>query len=256
MPDTMHALRSAVTVVFLALLGLAAIGPRSRAADPPPPAAKPVPAKPTAHETRTIEGWTVRVDRRLLEGPDAEVGRKALDLLAHRLHEIAFVLSEDRVRALREIVVQIDLTHGKLVPMQYHPSREWLVGNDYAPELAKCVHIPRADQFASRRHHLEQPWCVLHELAHAYHDQVLGFDHPEVRALWKAFAEDERWKKTLLHDGRNVRHYALTNEKEFFAEMSEAYVGTNDFFPFHRAELKRELPATWELLKTVWGPMP
>ena len=31
-----------------------------------------------------------------------------------------------------------------------------------------------------------------------------------------------------------MRHYALTNHKEFFAEMSEAYFGMNDFFPFNR----------------------
>ncbi|MGO9112581.1 MAG: hypothetical protein ACLP9L_25400 [Thermoguttaceae bacterium] len=32
--------------------------------------------------------------------------------------------------------------------------------------------------------------------------------------------------------GQHVRHYALTDHKEFFAEMSEAYFGMNDFFPF------------------------
>ena len=29
----------------------------------------------------------------------------------------------------------------------------------------------------------EHPAVVLHESAHAYHDQILGFDHPEIIAL-------------------------------------------------------------------------
>ena len=40
----------------------------------------------------------------------------------------------------------------------------------------------------------------------------------------------------------------LTDHKEFFAEMSEAYFGMNDFFPFNRAELKREEPELFLLL--------
>jgi hypothetical protein len=50
-----------------------------------------------------------------------------------------------------------------------------------------------------------------------------------------------------------VRHYALTDQKEFFAEMSESYFGMNDFFPFDRRELKREEPEIFKVLEDVWG---
>ena len=50
-----------------------------------------------------------------------------------------------------------------------------------------------------------------------------------------------------------MRHYALTDQKEFFAEMTEAYFGMNDFFPFNRAELMTEEPEIFELLRKVWG---
>jgi hypothetical protein len=39
---------------------------------------------------------------------------------------------------------------------------------------------------------------------------------------------------------------------EFFAEMTEAYFGTNDFFPFNRAELKESEPQIYEVLKNTW----
>jgi hypothetical protein len=61
----------------------------------------------------------------------------------------------------------------------------------------------------------------------------------------------------VLHiDGRRTRHYALTDQKEFFAEMSEAYFGMNDFFPFNRAELQEAEPDLLELLRNIWGPAP
>jgi len=59
----------------------------------------------------------------------------------------------------------------------------------------------------------------------------------------------------LSISGKRKRHYALTDQKEFFAEMSEAYFGMNDFFPFNRAELKVEEPEIFELLQTIWGPV-
>jgi len=52
--------------------------------------------------------------------------------------------------------------------------------------------------------------------------------------------------------GKMGRHYALNNAKEFFAEMSEAYFGTNDFYPFVRAELRQYDPEAFDLLTSIW----
>jgi hypothetical protein len=57
----------------------------------------------------------------------------------------------------------------------------------------------------------------------------------------------------VLHiDGREQQAYALTNPMEYFAECTEAYFGTNDFFPFVRAELKKHDPAGYELMEKSW----
>jgi hypothetical protein len=60
----------------------------------------------------------------------------------------------------------------------------------------------------------------------------------------------------LPYDGRRLRHYALTDQKEFFAEMTESYFGVNDFFPFNRAELKEAEPAIYALLRDIWEAPP
>lgn len=219
-------------------------------------AAEVEPPKPTAHEIRQIAGWQVRVDDRLLHAPEEELGGRALRLLETKLDEIASVMAPDRLAKLREVSIVLDLTHGGLRSMQYHPSAGWLRNNGYSTNLAKCVHIPRAKGLVDARQNNRMPWVVLHELAHAYHDQALGFDDPEIKAAWRRFVDSGRYESILLIDGRLTRHYALTDQKEFFAEMTEAYFGMNDFFPFNRAELKQEEPELFELLCRIWGPPP
>ena len=210
------------------------------------------PAKPESRTAKTVEGWSVRVDDRLLGGPDADLGARALRFLEAKLSDIKAVVPADKVKKLQALPIVLDLTHGDLGPMQYHPSAGWLKTHGYAEDLAKCVHIPRAADLPTVRNIREQPWVVLHELAHAYHDQVLGFGEPRIREAYEKYKKSGHGEKTLLYDGRRVRHYALTDEKEFFAEMTEAYFGTNDFFPFNRAELKEVEPEIYELMKSVW----
>lgn len=211
---------------------------------------------PTTRQTRNIEGWTVRVDARLLEPPNERLGRRALQLLEAKLADIRSVVAADRLEKLQRVVIVLDLSCGKLRPMQYHPSAGWLRANGYPADLAKCVHIPDAARFVDPRTNNEQQWCILHELAHAYHDQVLSFDEPRIRAAFEAYRKTGRGDATLLINGRRVKHYALTDHKEFFAEMTEAYFGVNDFFPFNRAELMTAEPEIYELIRSVWGPLP
>lgn len=210
------------------------------------------PAKPVSRSNRDVEGWTVRVDDRLLQAPDDALGARALQFLAAKLRDIKAVVPEDKLTKLQGVKIVLDLSHGKLDSMQYHPGAGWLESNGYSADLVKCVHLPRAADLDTKRNITEQPWVILHELSHAYHDQVLGFDDPRIRAAYEAFKASGRGEKTLLYNAERVRHYALTTPMEFFAEMTESYFGVNDFFPFNRAELKEAEPEIHELLKDVW----
>ena len=209
-------------------------------------------SKPTNRTDRQVEGWTVRVDDRLLLPENRELADKALRFLAFRLAELKVVVPADKVARLQRVPIVLDLSHGDLVPMQYHPSADWLRKNGYSEELAKCVHLPRAADLMTSRNIREQPWVILHELSHAYHDQVLGFDNPRVVQAHEDFKRSGHGDKSLLYDGKRVKHYGLTTPMEFFAEMSEAYFGSNDFFPFNRAELKENEPAIYQLMRDVW----
>jgi dipeptidyl-peptidase-4 len=154
---------------------------------------------------------------------------------------------------LQSVAIWIERDHPRLKAMQYHPSRDWLVEHGHDPRLARAVHITRAADLLSREQMLKHPAVVLHELAHAYHDQVLGFDQPEIVAAFEAAKADGSYEDVLLYTGERVRHYALTDHKEYFAEGTEAYFYRNDFFPFVRAELATHDPGFHQLLGEVWG---
>jgi len=204
---------------------------------------------------RNIEGWTVQVDHRLLAPPNDAIGARALRFLESKLADIKAVMAAEPLKKLQAVTIVLDLSHGKLRTMQYHPSAGWLQENGYSTNLAKCVHIPVAADLATPRNINQQPWVVLHELAHAYHDQVLGFEDPRILKAYADFKRSGHGEGTLLYDGTRTRHYALTDHKEFFAEMTEAYFGLNDFFPFNRAELMTAEPEIFDLMQTIWGPV-
>ena len=52
--------------------------------------------------------------------------------------------------------------------------------------------------------------------------------------------------------GGERKGYATTDRMEYFAELSEAYFGKNDFFPFTREELKTHDPEGFAVMNEVW----
>ena len=53
--------------------------------------------------------------------------------------------------------------------------------------------------------------------------------------------------------GSKEKHYALTNDQEYFAEATEAYFGTNDFYPYVRSEPREYDERGYRTLEKIWG---
>lgn len=208
------------------------------------------------HLITQVEGWTVHVDEAFDSEENRELKANTLRVVANQLYELKTRLMAERIVELQRIVIRLDVHNEKLVQAQYHPSLGWLRSNGHPDECEKVVHIPRAKYFLDRRHQSQQPFVLLHELAHAYHDQVLTFEYEAIKKAYDRAKEAGLYDKALLVTGREVKHYALTNHKEFFAEMTECYLGTNDFYPFVSGELKRHDEETFRLLEGIWGKLP
>ena len=122
--------------------------------------------------------------------------------------------------------------------------------------MAKGVEFTNVRIFESETKRM--PVFVLHELAHAYHDRFLpkGFGNPEIQAAYEEARASGRYDKVERRDARGrvsiARAYAMTNPQEYFAETTEAFFGTNDFFPFTRDQLRRHDPRMFHLLEQIW----
>ena len=204
---------------------------------------------------KDVEGWNIAVEPRLLEKENKEVADKAFVALANHLQRVKFILPEAKVKELQKLSIRLELNNQRLGSMQYHPSVSWLRANRHDPALVKHVHIPRARALYYRGMWAKHPYVVMHELAHAYHDQVLSFENREIIDSYNAAKKAGIYEKVMLYTGRTARHYGLNNHKEYFAESTEAYLGVNDFYPFVRGELKEHDPRMYKIMEKVWGPI-
>jgi hypothetical protein len=202
---------------------------------------------------REIEGWKVHID---LDGEHSAEGTRALTMLASHLQRIAIMIPEDRLKQLQKLEIWIEHDHPEInvEPGPYHPGVGWLVERGYDPRLAKKVHITRAASLLERHQLAKHPSVILHELSHAFHDQILGgYDEPRILAAYNKAMEAGIYERVLDHTGRKVRAYAASTQMEYFAEGTEAYFDRNDFYPFVRAELKEHDPVLHDLLEEIWG---
>ncbi len=247
-------MKAAPLLSLLAATAAAAVVALPALAKDRPAAADKVPAARFDPVVREIEGWTVHIDPAMLDGGEhAESGAAALTMLANHLQRVAILVPEQSLAKLRRCEIWIEHHHPTLGAMQYHPGEGWLRNNGHDPRLHKKVHIPRAAALVSRGQMLKHPAVVLHELAHAYHDQFLSFDHPEIVECYAKAKESGKYNEVMLFTGQTVEHYAMTNHKEYFAEGTEAFFYRNDFYPFVRAELKEFDPGFHAVLEEVWG---
>lgn len=219
-----------------------------QAAEPVSRAASFVPS--TKYATTRVAGWTVRVNRELLTS-QSELGSNALALLAVKLREITNTVPPHAAEALRRVPIWLGVNDGHAPCAEYHPSKDWLVNHGYNPDKAKCVEIGSARKFIDWTP--KQPMMILHELAHAYHDQVLGFEEPRITAAFEKARSARSYESVERNNGRSERAYALNDHKEYFAEATEAFFGTNDFYPFTREELRKHDREIHDLLAEVWA---
>lgn len=207
------------------------------------------------YQTQSLEGWTVHIDERMLNNPKFDLD-KFLPLLTSQLQLIVKVVPPKAVAHLQKVPLWVSPPYpGVQQRAEYHPGAGWLREHGRNPAMAKGVEITNVEIF--ERELKRMPVLVLHELAHSYHDLVLGFDNAEIKAAYQHAVAGKSYDAVERHDGRGhtsvERAYAMTNEREYFAECSEAFFGENDFYPFNREQLEKHDPEMFKLLTRVWN---
>jgi hypothetical protein len=210
----------------------------------------PKPDPLTEYHLENIEGWDVHVHKSLLR-KHREVGDRLKAEVQHQLFQIRTRVPAGPLAELQKVPIWLEYKNDHRNPCAcYHVSKGWLKENGFLEEKAKSVEICNAETFLKWVR--QQPSMLLHELSHGYHDRVLGYDDAKIIAVWEQAKAEGKYDEVLHIDGGKRKHYALENQMEYFAEATEAYFGTNDFYPFVRAELKQHDERGFKLMQEIW----
>lgn len=263
-----------ITTLLLAAIQFATVRPaaapakQARPASPPAPVGETSPVRPPAaipgapplsdYIPEEIAGFRVLMHPSIAKLPNDRKGRFRT-VLTFDLETITRTIPAPALAAIRTIPIAV--THD--VPASpgynprgacFHPSAGWLEAHGLDRAREGSVEILSIDDYIDWR--AVQPAMLFHELSHAYH-WLLGFSRPDISAAYTA-ANDSG---TLY---RNVPHtldpgtptpsaYALTNEHEYFAELSEAWFLRNDLFPFIRSDLVTYDPKGAAVIEQLWN---
>src|SRR5262245_52744255 len=231
-----------VSIVVFAIATTVAVGPASGQEQRFDPT--------SVYKKEEVHGFTVLINPEVL-GHEEEASQLKNELES-QLKSIVRVMPAKPLAALQRVRIWVEWEKKKGGAAEFHPSAVWLKEHGYNPEKSGCVELSNARNFV-KWSRAEQPWMVLHELAHAYHNLVLGDKHEGIEAAYKQAADRKLYESVGYIKGGKRKAYALTNAKEYYAELSEAYFGKNDFYPFTRAELKDHDPVGYRLMEQTWG---
>jgi hypothetical protein len=217
------------------------------------------------YEDRPIEGFTVRLHEKVLDHEnDAEYKRKPLDVLELELNTITRSATRREVEALRKVPIWVewddkdDPDWGKAVAKYYGVKGNafiWTLAKGKHPAKAKCIEIISLKSL-TREHQpgVKLERCViLHEMAHAVQFELCGPDNPRIKDAYKQAMERKLYDKAKDVNGREIKPYARTNEREYFAELSCAYLNKLHYFPFDREHLKEHDPTGYKMMEDTWG---
>jgi acetyl esterase/lipase len=204
------------------------------------------PCEPTSHYTvKNIEGWKVYVNNGLLPGGRfAATGERAMKGLKTHMARLKQMVRKPGIVRFQTVSLWLEVNstrgpRGRTAAYQYHPGLDWLKKMDFNPEKVKCVEYGNA--FSLARRNLNSGVSVLlHEYAHSYHDQTLGFEHAEVMAAYKRCVEGDTYPK---------RDWVKSDHKEFFAGATTRYHGTKA----EREALVQRDPILARLMLKIWG---
>ena len=239
---------------LIACFVLAAPALAQKSAEKPAPYKKP-PVVVPGYVAYKIQGFTVYVSDETLAVPEGKFERSPIDVLDGELGTVAAAMDKKSVDALRRLVIWAEWADakegetGRGTPVALYRSGPpaSMVRQGLHPLKSKTVDVVNMESLTQEHQpKRDSHRCVLlHEFAHAVHDQLIGWENPAVKA---AFAQ--AMERKLYDKGQ----YVTTSSAEFFAELTCSYLDRLNYYPATREDLQKHDPATYKLMQKVWGP--
>lgn len=203
------------------------------------------------------EGFVIQVESNALAN-HPELTNRALDKVRTDLSAIVndYELAGDVLEDLRQVPFFIDWSKTFGGAVEHHISLNWLINNGYIEEKLNSVAISNVNNFLHFTE-LNQPNMLLHELAHLYHQTKLTVNYEPIFTAFVNGRDSQIYDFVAYHTGNGniiegVASPAKGDQLNYFAELTEAYFGENDYFPFDRDDLAEHDPTGFQLLESIW----
>lgn len=211
------------------------------------------------YQKRVLAGFTVLIHPEVIQ--QKKPGLEAIQFIEGQLKTLNSTLPKDKLELLHKVRIWMEWEGRKNGAAEFHPSAVWLKRNGLNPAKAGCVEVSNARNFVQWNRD-KNVSGMLHEMSHALHHLHLGPNNERILAAYRQAKDRKFYDSVSFVQGGRIQNerrqaYAMNNDKEYFAEISEAYFGHNDFFPFNRDQLKSHDPVGFELVKEAWlKPIP
>jgi hypothetical protein len=208
---------------------------------------------------RVIHGFKVLISRMAYDQSDVAEGRP-LGYLETEFARLADLFPRSTLKTLATVPIWVEWDHTiprsvRAYAVYYGEGGKGLGFRGVDPRKARSVCLlSLKTAYALRAKGKSRSLVMLHELAHAVHDQVLGLDN---RVIENAY--DQAMARRLYRDVRHIDlsvvpvAYAATNDAEYFAELTCCYLDRLDYVPLNRDDLKDYDSVGYELMVKVWG---
>jgi hypothetical protein len=195
-----------------------------------------------------LHGFKVMVRKQTAE---EENTKKIIAILSEKLGEITNAMEMKHLNLLRKIPIWIEFKKYDKALAWYHISEDWLANNGYPVELVNSVEICGIANFIDFQENQSYN-VILHELGHAYHHSLTQELKEKITAAYENAVKSGKYEQVPDSEGQVLRHYALENESEYFAELTATFFGRGYYVPFTREDLKEFDPMGYQMIKEVW----
>lgn len=212
-----------------------------------------------AREYQTVKKgrWSFEVEKQLLDEAPA-VASKTLKRLQENLDEAIRSVPKPAQPILLEL--QWFVLYGpKSRGGGYDNGLEYCANNapKFRPNLderwSRCIVVHCAENYTE----ISNLWAlksVLHELGHAHHKENWAEGQEDIKAAWQNAIDKKLYVNVKDDKGKVIpKAYALTNQLEYFAELTAIYFGKCNYAPFNRADLKKYDPVGYAMIQKMWG---
>ncbi len=198
-----------------------------------------------------VLGWNVKVNQRLVEG-DTSILKKSLGLFGKELFDITHVLPPTSIAILKTVMFWFEketTTHGYTGEFWPPSAKKYLIDHGGDPRKAGGIEIVAGRYIDAKA--LMEDWVILHELAHAFNYLQRRFDN-KIKTAYDVILRAGLYANVRRGFDTHHHGYALTNYKEYFAEITTMYFGHNSYYPFDRFDLRHYDPIGYKLVEEMW----